>query len=76
MGIDRYTMDRHGGSEAASGYFCKLCKTRLAGGVPKFVVSSRELSGSRLVQSERVLCPKCYDSMQMRITNRGWTIMD
>lgn len=70
MGIDKYTMDRYGSSEAASGYHCKLCNLRLAAKTPKFVVSSKELSGSRLVQTERILCPTCYDSMQMRVYNK------
>ncbi|MCL5423614.1 MAG: hypothetical protein M1385_00845 [Candidatus Marsarchaeota archaeon] len=71
MGIDKYTMDRNGSGEAVSSYFCKLCKVQLFSGAPKFVVSSKELNGSRLVQSERVLCPKCYDNMQVRVYNRS-----
>lgn len=71
MGIDRYIMDRNGSDGLTSEYVCKLCNMRLTRGTPKFVVASRELNGSRLIQSQRVLCPKCYNSMQVRVYNRG-----
>ena len=71
MRIDRYIADSYGGSDAISVYKCKLCNLGIAKSMPKFVVSSRELRGSRLVQSERVLCSKCYEKIQIRTYNRN-----